>query len=197
LTTKIAWLFPRQGEWTEEAYFALPETNHIVELSEGRLVIPDLPTTSHQRAIGKLFRAMSEHVEMHDLGEVCIAALPVRLWEGKIREPDIVFMSAEHTERKGEDYWGVPDLVAEVISPRTEHSSGTEKTDREDKFQEYAQAGVAEYWLVDPEKRTIEVYVLRQGAYHQLGKWGVEETARSEILPNFEVSVAAIVEASE
>ncbi len=194
LTTKIAHLFPRQGEWTEEDYFALPETNRIIELSNGRLVIPDLPTTSHQRAIGKLFRAMSEHVEMHDLGEVCIAALPVRLWEGKIREPDIVFMSTEHADRKGEEYWGVPDLVVEVISPRRERSSGTEKTDRKDKFQEYAQAGVSEYWLVDTVERTIEVYVLREGQYTLLGKWSIGDVARSEVLPNFAVPVATIVE---
>jgi Uma2 family endonuclease len=193
LTTGVARLFPRQGEWTEEAYFALPEANYIVELSEGRLVIPDLPTTSHQRAIGKLFRAMSGHVETHDLGEVCVAALPVRLWEGKIREPDIVFMSAEHADRKGEDYWGVPDLVVEVISPRRERSSGTERTDRKEKFKEYEQAGVSEYWLIDTVARTIEVFVLREGSYQLLGRWGVGEVARSEILPNFEVPVADIV----
>jgi Uma2 family endonuclease len=193
LTTEIARLFPLQGEWTEEAYFSLPETNRIVELSNGKLVMPDLPTTSHQRAIGKLFRVISGHVETHSLGEVCIAALPIRLWEGKIREPDIVFMSDEHADRKGEDYWGVPDLAVEVISPRRERSSGTEKTDRKEKFKEYEQAGVSEYWLVDTQERTIEVYVLREGKYALFGKWGVGEVARSEILPKFEVPVADIV----
>ncbi|MDW8367883.1 MAG: Uma2 family endonuclease, partial [Abditibacteriales bacterium] len=89
--------------------------------------------------------------------------------------------------------WGVPDLVVEVISPRTEHSSGTEKTDRKDKFKEYEQAGVGEYWLVDPQQRAIEVYVLRGGKYALLGKWGMGEVARSEMLPNFEVPVADIV----
>jgi Uma2 family endonuclease len=137
---------------------------------------------------------MAGHVETHSLGEVCIAALPVRLWEGKIREPDIVFMSDEHADRKGEDYWGVPDLVVEVISPRRERSSGTEKTDRKEKFQEYAQAGVPEYWLIDTQRRMIEVYVLREGKYDSLGKWGVGEVVRSEILPDFEVPVAIVLE---
>jgi Uma2 family endonuclease len=102
-------------------------------------------------------------------------------------------MSDEHADRKGEDYWGVPDLAVEVISPRRERSSGTEKTDRKEKFKEYEQAGVSEYWLVDTQERTIEVYVLREGKYALFGKWGVGEVARSEILPKFEVPVADIV----
>jgi Uma2 family endonuclease len=193
LTTEIAQLFPLQGEWTEEEYFALPETNHIIELSEGRLVMPDLPKDSHQFAVGELFVAIRSFVRENKMGQVRVAPLRVRLCTGKIREPDVVFMSADHADRIGEDYWGVPDLVVEVISPRTEHSSGTEKTDRKDKFHEYATAGVAEYWLVDTVERTIEVYGLRDGSYHLLGKWGVGEVARSEILPNFEVTVADIV----
>jgi Uma2 family endonuclease len=193
LTHRIAVLFPCQGEWTEGDYLALPDTNRIVELSQGRLVIPDMPTTTHQRALRNLLRAVDAHVMKHGLGEVCPAPLRVRLWEGKLREPDIVFMSAAHADRIEEDFWGVPDLVAEVISPRTEHSSGTERLDRVEKFKEYARAGVSEYWLVDPKARAIEVYLLREGAYHLFGKWEMGETARSEILPGFEVPVAAIL----
>ena len=126
LTFEVAELFPRQGEWTEGDYLSLPETNRLVELSEGRLVVLPMPTTTHQRIVGKLFRIMSNFVEQHGLGEVAIAPLRVRLWAGKFREPDIVFMSREHADRIREDYWEVPDLVVEVISPRTEHSSGTE-----------------------------------------------------------------------
>lgn len=193
LSTEVAWLFPRQGEWTEEDYFALPDTNRIVELSAGRVVIPEMPTTSHQRAVRNLLRGMDSHTQTHGLGEVCVAPLRIRLWPGKFREPDLVFMRADHTDRIGEEFWGVPDLVVEVISPRTEHSSGTERTDRLEKFEEYARAGVTEYWLVAPKERTIEVYVLRQGGYHLLGRWGVGEVARSEALAGFEVPVTGVV----
>ncbi len=189
LTYEVAELFPRQGEWTEEDYLSLPETNRLVELSEGKLVVLPMPTNTHQRVVGKLFRVMSDFVEKNELGEVAIAPLRVRLWAGKFREPDIMFMSKEHADRIVEVYWGVPDLVVEVISPRTEHSSGTEQIDRSEKFEDYRKAGVAEYWIVDPEDKTIEVYVLRQGAYHLLGKWTVGEVAKSEVLKGFEVSV--------
>ena len=84
-----------------------------------------------------------------------------------------------------------------MISPRTERSSGTERTDRRDKYDEYARAGIAEYWLVDLRERTIEVYVLREAAYHLLGKWTEGETARSELLQGFDLAVSAIIEESE
>ncbi|MBI1928243.1 Uma2 family endonuclease [Candidatus Poribacteria bacterium] len=193
-STEILELFPRQGQWTEEAYLALPETNRIIELSKGRVVIPDMPTTAHQRAVGKLFRLMSDYVEAQGLGEVCVAPLKVHLWPGKFREPDIIFMHHDHADRIGEDYWGVPDLVVEVISPRTPKSSGTEQVDREEKSVEYARAGVQEYWLIHPTAGTVEVYVLRNGIYHLLERWGVGEVARSQVLEGFEVSVDAVIQ---
>jgi Uma2 family endonuclease len=197
LTTQVALLFPRQGEWTEAEYLTLPETNRIVELSDGRLVVPDMPTDPHQYAVGELFAALRIFVRSHAAGYLRVAPLPVRLWPGKFREPDIVFLTREHGDRRGEQYWGVPDLVVEVISPRTEHSSGTERIDRREKFDEYARAGVLEYWLVDTRTQTIEVFVLREGVYHLLGKWGLGETARSELLKGFETPVAAVLTEEE
>jgi Uma2 family endonuclease len=189
LTREVARLFPLQGEWTEDDYFRLPDTNRFVELSEGRLVIPEMPTDLHQYAVGELFVEVRAFVRSNSLGEVRVAPLPVRLWEGKIREPDIVFMSAAHADRIGEDFWGVPDMVVEVLS------KSTMQVDREEKSLEYAKAGVAEYWLVDTEECTIEVHVLRQEAYELLGKWSVGQTAHSEILAGFEVAVELMVKA--
>jgi Uma2 family endonuclease len=171
LTTQVALLYPRQGEWTEADYLALPDTTRIVELSEGRLVVPDMPTDPHQFIVGELFAALRLFVRDCGLGYVRVAPLRVRLWPGKFREPDIAFLLRAHGDRRGDQFWGVPDPVVEVISPRTEHSSGTERTDRREKFEEYARAGVVEYWLVDPKGRTIEVFVLREGVFHLLGKW--------------------------
>ncbi len=186
-TVELLELFPFQGEWTETEYFKLPDTNHFVELSEGRLIIPDMPTDSHQKAVGRLFRAIDAFVEKGALGEVRVAPLPVRLWQGKIREPDIVFMTSAHEERITEDYWGAPDLAVEVIS------KSTVRVDRSEKFIEYAQAGVMEYWLVDTTKQSIEIFTLEHGAYVLLGKWGISEIARSGLLPDFQVTIEQIV----
>ncbi|MFQ5353301.1 MAG: Uma2 family endonuclease, partial [Candidatus Binatia bacterium] len=179
--TEVLDFFPPRGQWTEEHYFDLPESNWFVELSEGRLVMPDMPGTRHQRVVGKLYRALCEFVETRRLGEVGLAPLPVRLWPGKVREPDLMFMHRDHADRIGERRWGVPDLAVEVISPRTDESSGTEQTDREVKLWEYAQAGVREYWLVHPTDRTIEVYGLEGESYRLLKRATAGEIARSEL----------------
>lgn len=192
-TKEVAWLFPCQGEWTEGEYLALTHINRIVELSEGRCVIPDMPTDTHQYTVMELLVRIHAFVKDHHAGHVRVAPLSVRLWPGKFREPDIVVMMADHVERIGEEFWGVPDIVVEVMSPRTAQSSGTERTDRREKFKEYERAEVAEYWLVDLRGGTIEVYVLRQGIYQLLGKWGVGEIARSEVLSGFEVTVQEVI----
>jgi Uma2 family endonuclease len=107
--------------------------------------MPPHPTFAHQTALQNLFLKLHGFVESRQLGIVRFAPLPVRLWPGKIREPDIFFIAKEHAERIGEQVCGVPDLVVEVLSP------ATRETDRGEKFFEYAKSGVREYWLVDPE----------------------------------------------
>jgi len=187
----VSELFPPQGQWTEADFFALPETNRLLELSEGRLIVHSPPTLEHQEALKRLFIRLNAFVEKNELGVVELAPLPVRLWPGKIREPDIFFISREHLERLGEKVCGVPDLAVEVTSP------ATRDTDRREKFGEYAQAGVQEYWIVDPERKTIEVFVLRGGAFETFGLFRPGEIARSALLSGFEVPVDEIFLGSE
>ncbi|MEE8392343.1 MAG: Uma2 family endonuclease [Anaerolineae bacterium] len=182
-TMQIAELWPLQGEWSEADYFALPDTNRLIELSEGTLIMPPHPTETHQRVLDALYAAMRAFVREHDLGVIRFAPLPVQLWPGKVREPDILFVSHAHADRIGEQFYGPPDLVVEVLSP------GTRRTDRGVKMLEYARAGVSEYWLVDPDVHTIEVYTLSEGVYVLLGQFGTGHKAHSRVLSGFEVSV--------
>ena len=183
VTLEILSLFPRQGKWTERDYFGLPETNRIVELSRGRLIITPAPTTEHQRISGNLYFLVRSYIQTKDLGEVRYSPLDVRLCPGTIRQPDIVFMSNEHKDRMTEKYWGVPDMVMEILS------ESTEKADRTDKFSEYEKAGISEYWIVNPSERVIEVYVLDLKAYRIMGKWGTGEVAHSKVLAGFQAAV--------
>jgi len=186
LAIEVASLYPPQGEWKEEDYFSLPDTNRYVELSDGRIIMPPHPTFSHQEALKRFFLRLQAFVEKNNLGIVQIAPLPVRLWPGKIREPDIFFIGKEHSDRIGERVCGVPDLVVEVIS------SSTERTDRVEKFLEYAKAGIREYWLIDPEKKTVEVYSLRGGDYILVGKYSGSQVATSEMLPGFKLRASEL-----
>ena len=192
--TRLLGLFPEQGEWTEGHYFDLPESNWFVELSDGRLVMPDMPSDAHQYVVGELFALFRSYVRDRQCGQVRMAPLPARLWPGKVREPDIMFMHRDHADRIEERRWGVPDLVVEVISPRTDDSRGTEDVDRGAKLWEYAQAGVSEYWIVHPVDRTIEVYVSEGEAYRLLAKSSAGEVARSELLEGLEVAVDEVME---
>jgi len=65
--------------------------------------------------------------------------------------------------------------------------------DMNEKLRLYEKHGVREYWIVDPSEQTIEVYILDQGSYKLLGKWGVGETAYSKLLVDFQVDVDDLV----
>jgi len=182
LTTEVAQLWPHQGEWTEADYFALPDTSRLIELSGGKLIMPPHPTDTHQRIVLRLVLAFQSFVEAHDLGVIRFAPLPVRLWPDKVREPDLLFVSHAHADRMGEQAYGPPDLAVEVVS------ASTRRTDRVEKFVEYARAGIGEYWLVDSEAQPLEVFVLQDDAYMLLVKAGAGEKAYSRLLDGFELA---------
>jgi Uma2 family endonuclease len=183
LTREIAELFPVQGEWTEEAYLNLPETNRLVELADGKLELLAMPTDAHQRVVGQLFFLLTLFLRQHALGVLRVAPLRVRLAPGRYREPDLVFMGAAHADRMTNEFWGVPDLAIEV------HSPDSRGRDRQVQHGEYGRAGIAEYWMVDLETKTIEVYGLQAGDYQLQGVHGLGDTLTSPGLPGLQLSV--------
>ncbi len=78
--------------------------------------------------------------------------------------------------------YGVPDLAVEVVS------RGSWRRDRIDKKALSEQFGLPEYWIVDPESRTIEVFVLTKGAYHLFSRAEGADSAKSKVVPGFAVS---------
>jgi Uma2 family endonuclease len=184
-TYAILNLFPSQGDWTEEEYLTL-DTNHLVELTDGCLEVKEMPTDFHQLVLGRLFAAMLLFVTASKLGYVRFSPLRVRLWPGKFREPDLIFMAVAHKNRLDEQYWGVPDLVAEVIS------ESDPDLDRVVKMGEYAQAGIPEYWLVDPAGETIEIFLLRGSEYQLSQALREGDRLTSTQLPGFEMSVTEL-----
>ena len=182
----LAWL--EVGHWTEAAYFALPDTNYIVELSEGRLLVHEMPNLEHQRIVDELGFAINLLIRAHAGGRKFSSPTSVRLWEGKIREPDLVYYAAGHEDRYHVQYADPPDLAIEVLSP------STRRTDRQEKAAEYAEAGVTEYWIVDPEGRSIEVLTgARSEGYMSRRQFGPGDEVTSAVLPGLVVSVAVLL----
>ena len=176
---------PDQGHWREEEYLAL-DTNRLIEYSHGRLEVLPMPTFSHQRLVAFLYRSLMGFIEERGLGVVMFAPLRIQLWRGKFREPDIVFMATEHADRLDEQFWRGADLVMEVVSP------DDPQRDRVTKRREYAQAGIPEYWIVDPTQRSITVLTLDGQAYALHGEFDESSIATSVLLDGFTVSVRAV-----
>jgi Uma2 family endonuclease len=182
---QVATLFPEQGDWSDEDYLALPG-NHLVELSDGVLEVLPMPTTSHQLIVVFLWQALQTFAGPLDLGLPLLAAVRVRLWARKFREPDVVFMLKEHEDRVGEEFWEGADLVMEVVSgdPKDRHRDLVTKRD------EYARARIPEYWIVDPKLGQITVLWLKGKKYRVHGVFKEGEVATSRLLPGFEVAVS-------
>lgn len=186
-TWEVAHLFPTQGDWSEDEYLAL-NTNRLVEFSDRRLEFLPLPTTSHQMIVGFLLRALHEFAQSRDLGTTLPAALPIRLWRGKFREPDIVFMLRKHADRIGEQFWKCADLVMEVVSRDPEDR----RRDLVTKRREYAKARIPEYWIVDPKEERITVLRLVGARYVVHGEHGRDSIASSKVVGGFRVSVSEV-----
>lgn len=185
LTWEIAQLFPAQGHWSEDEYLAL-DTNHLIEFSHGRLEIMPLPTQSHQLLVIALFELLLNFVREGQLGTVLLAPMRVQLSPGKFREPDILFMRAEHDDRRSDRFWEGADLVMEIVSP------DDPERDKVTKRREYAQAGIPEYWIVDPTNASITVLTLRGQEYALHGEFVTGETASSVLLEGFRVDVSDV-----
>ena len=179
-----------RGDWTEEDYLALT-TNHLVEYSRGTLEVLPMPSERHQDLVFFLAQLLAAFVRRHQLGKVTIAPLPVQLWPGKFREPDIQFMRSEHAARRRRSHWIGADLVVEVVSP------DDRRRDLETKRDEYAQAAIPEYWIVDPETQRITVLTLAGAEYAVHGEFGAGEQATSPLLPDFAVDVAVLFAGAE
>ena len=180
---EIARLFPAQGDWTEEAYFSI-ESTRLVELVDGCLEFLPMPTKFHQRIVQFVCNLIAQFVRGGVGGEVFFAPLPLRLWPGRIREPDIVYLGPASNVRD-EDYPQRADLIVEVISKGAQ----ARKRDLEDKQADYARARIPEYWIIDPENRQITVLVLQGDAYRTHGVFGSDDKATSELLPGLTMVV--------
>jgi Uma2 family endonuclease len=187
-TWEIARLFPPQGCWSELEFFSLPD-NHFIEFSRGHLTFLPMPTIFHQLILQYLFRQLVSFVESRKLGIVVMSGYKVRVGPDQLREPDILFIKTAQMSGIGKQYCTKVDLVMEVVSEdNREHDLRTKRA-------EYAQAGIAEYWIVDPQEETITVLALkrREKTYVERGVFRKGERAESRLLPGFSVDVAEAI----
>lgn len=182
-------ILPAQGEWAEEQYLWLTDdTNRLIEFTDGYLEVLPMPTDNHQSILAYLFQQFFALAQPRG-GKGLFAALQLRIRAGKFREPDLLLLRDANDTRRQNRFWLGADLVLEVVSPdKPERDLVTKRGD-------YAEAGIPEYWIVNPETETVTVLHLEEGAYVEHGVFGRGTTATSVLLEGFEVEVDAVFDA--
>lgn len=166
----------------DEYLAGFPETNQPMELWDGEVVMSLSPNFRHQEIALAFYRELFEWVHARQLGKVIAAPMDMVLSPHRAVQPDVAFVSADRLHIIKDRIRGAADLVAEVIS------LGGRQRDRLEKKDLYEQYGVREYWLIDPEAKTIEVFALADRQYEVAARAGYGETAQSRLLPGFQIS---------
>lgn len=174
-------------KWTYQDYLTLGEEVHC-QVLEGELIMTPAPNLEHQRISRKLEFELLRFVEERSLGEVFDAPVDVILDDENVVQPDLVFIAHASAGKLGKrGIMGAPDLVVEITSRSSLYY------DRHQKKALYVQAGVKEYWLVDPANRSIEVFFLAAGQYQIVGHAEGQGSVASKLLEGFAIDVTKIM----
>ena len=178
---------PSATKMTYDQYCLLPEDGKQYEVIDGELFMTPAPKPRHQRIVLRLAEELSRFVRENSKGEVFVAPVDVILDQHTVLEPDVLFIRQQRLEIvKEEAIEGAPDLVVEVLSPTTFYK------DLRKKMTAYSQFGVQEYWIVDPEPQTIEIYTRREDKLPLAQKFSSVETVESALLSGLRLAVNSV-----
>lgn len=157
-------------------YAALPESNQIIELIDGEIIVASV-LNAHAELLTRLFGLLFNLLKG---GVLRTSTTGLYIDEFNTFEPDIFWISPNNQDcflRPDDRNWeGAPDLVIEILSPSTAFR------DRGAKFRTYQRIGVREYWIAEPQLRFIEVYKLQDGNFVQTGVFQSGEHLASSIV---------------
>lgn len=167
---------------TVEDLLALPDDDNRYELIEGELIASRNPALKHQRILINLATALKIYLDQNPIGEV-FPNPGVIFDKHNSVIPDVVFLTREQLARVGSEphVHEAPALAVEIVSPGRENA----RRDRVMKLQVYGKFGVGEYWIVDPEARSVEIYRLKEGALALVAALTGDDELTSPALPGF------------
>ncbi|MEM7028337.1 MAG: Uma2 family endonuclease [Chloroflexota bacterium] len=179
---------PERVKMSYDDYLTWARDDQIMEWVNGEGITYMPPVSIHQNIVGFLYTLINTYNQHFQSGFVFQAPFEVKLWpDGPSREPDLLFLSQQNKDRLSEKRLnGAPDLVIEVISP------GSVSEDRVRKFNEYEQAGVQEYWIIDPRPHQQQGDFYRRGEDNLFESVDLDEHGvfYSTVLPQFWLNVA-------
>ena len=174
---------------TVEDYRSIPEGGPRYELIEGQMIMAPAPSRQHQKISRNLQFLIMRYLEEHPIGAIYNAPFDVELNQFNVFQPDLVYVRAERASVfTDQGVTGAPDLVVEVLSPKTS------KYDLGPKREVYARSGVSELWVIDPESRKLSSYYLQQD--NQNPAYAISEDAfwESPLFPGLRLSLRQVFE---
>ncbi len=144
-----------------EVWESLPEGT-LCQLINDKLVMSPAPIDIHQILVGEIYIEISLYLRKNKIGEVRIAPYDVHFSKENILQPDIIFIKNENTGKiKSRGLFGAPDLIVEILSPATSH------LDFDDKKFIYEKYGVQEYFIVEPNSKSVTSFLLKNKKYEE------------------------------
>ena len=166
-------------------YLQLPEDKRY-EIIDGDLFMVPSPNEAHQHILAYIFNCVFNYVIKNKLGYVYCAPFDVLFSEEDIVQPDIIFVSNKNKKIITKDnIKGAPDLLVEILSPFTS------KRDVGIKKKLYARHGVREYWIVDPERETVDVLRLK-GREFESKRYGAQDCLSCSVIKNLTIEAKEI-----
>ncbi|HMD87313.1 MAG TPA: Uma2 family endonuclease [Terriglobia bacterium] len=174
---------------TYDDYCLLPNNGRRYEIIDGELFSSPSPGRAHQHMVTHLSASLGDCVNRVGEGEVYVGPFDVVFSRHDVVKPDILYVSKERASVVTEDnVQGAPDLVVEVLS------ATTAKVDRTTKLKLYARYGVQEYWLIDPEECTAEIYRRKARGFARVASLQPSDSLTTPLLPGFSVLLHKLVE---
>ena len=172
---------PPKQKMTFEEFLDWCDEDTLAEWVDGDIIMTSPASVPHQDLGSLLEGILRIFVEVHDLGKVLRAPFLMKLeTRPSGREPDLLFVSKKRLPRLKNTYLdGAADMVVEIISPESI------SRDRGEKFVEYEQAGIAEYWLLDPDRKRAEFYQLGKNKLYQVAPTDAHGVYRSKVVKGF------------
>jgi len=173
--------------WTYEDYRELPDDGKIYQVIGGKLLMAPAPSTRHQDISRNLAFIIWSFVKDHNLGEIYYAPIDVVFSSVNVVQPDIVFIAKDKLRIiKEKGIFGAPDWIIEIVS------SSTSKIDIKLKKDLYERFGVREYWIVYPEEKKIEVYLLEGGNYKFKGIFLKNDTLQVSAIEGLKINLKEV-----
>ncbi|EGD52093.1 protein of unknown function DUF820 [Thermoanaerobacter ethanolicus JW 200] len=164
------------------------------EIINGVPYLQAAPTWQHQAVLLELARQFANYLQDKSC-RVFTAPFDLRIPEANekdeettnVVQPDIIII-CDNSRLKKTGYYGVPELIIEVVSP------STGQKDKIEKFNLYEKAGVKEYWIVEPDEKVVMVFTLEEGRYGRPQMYSEEDKVKVSIFDNLVIELKPVFE---